>query len=113
MLPKGRKLTRKVFPRHTDANTTWNGEVLRIRAYIKTTPEAHARFAVVVSKKQYSSTADRNLFKRRVFAALLPHLSSFDRLRFGKYVIFPKNSVDTISYTQITRDIEEFVARCS
>ena len=113
MLPRGRTLPRKLFPRHTDAHILWNGGMLRVRCYMKAKPEESARFAIVVSKKQYPSTAARNLFKRRVFGALHGDLSLFDKFRFGRYVIFPKGSVDQISYTDITKDINALIAQCS
>jgi len=111
MLPRERTLTRKLFPRHTDANVLWNGKVLRVRCYVKRSPEVIPRFAVVVSKKQYKTVVERNLFKRRVLSALRAELPSFDRLRFGAYVIFPVVPVTNIVYEDIASDVHALVSR--
>jgi ribonuclease P protein component len=113
MLPKGRKLTRKLFPRHTDASVLWNGTVLRVRCYVKETPEAPPRFAVVVSKKQYKTTASRNLLKRRIFSLVRTNLPLFDKFRFGKYVLFPKIPVESISYDALAQDIAALIKQSS
>lgn len=113
MLPRERTLTRKLFPRHTDANVLWNGAVLRIRCYVKRKPEDIPRFAVVVSKKQYKTTASRNLLKRRVFSLVHENLPLFDKFRFEKYVIFPKVPVEGISYDTLTQDIATLIKQSS
>jgi ribonuclease P protein component len=113
MLPRERLISRKLFPRHTDANVLWNGTVLRIRCYKKTTPEVLPRFAVVISKKQYKTTASRNLLKRRVFSLIHMNLSTLDKFRFEKYVIFPKASVDAISYDALVEDITALIKQSS
>jgi len=111
MLPRERTLTRKLFPHHTDANVLWNGKVLRVRCYVKRSPEVIPRFAVVVSKKQYKTVVERNLFKRRVLSALRAELPSFDRLRFGAYVIFPVVPVTNIVYEDIASDVRALISR--
>lgn len=113
MLPRERTLTRKLFPHHTDANVLWNGNVLRVRCYMKRSPEITPRFAVVVSKKQYKTVVERNLFKRRVLSVLRAELPVFDRLRFGVCVLYPKSPVANISYNDIVADIKELVAQYS
>ena len=113
MLPRTRTLTRKLFPRHTDANVLWNGKMLRIRCYVKRSPESTPRFAVVVSKKQYKTVVERNLFKRRVLSVIRLELPVFDRLRFGTYVIFPMLPVANIPHKGIVADIKELVTQCS
>lgn len=112
MLPRERTLTRKLFPRHTDVNVLWNGTTLRIRCYTKRVPDEKPRFAVVVSKKQYRTIAERNLFKRRVFASLRPELPLLDRCRFGAYVIYPRSSVEHIAYKDIVADTKALIAQC-
>src|SRR3989344_6350583 len=107
MLPRERTLPRKLFPRHTDANVLWNGTVLRVRCYAKRLPEEKPRFAVVVSKKQYQTITERNLFKRRVLSSLCAELPLFDRFRFGAYVIYPRSSVEGITHKDIVIDIKE------
>lgn len=109
MLPKERKLTRKLFPRHTDANIPWNGVVLRIRCYKKNSLDTKPRFAVVVSKKQYKTTASRNLLKRRIFSVIHNNLALFDKFRFGVYVIFPKIPAENITYDAIAQDIAQLI----
>jgi ribonuclease P protein component len=113
MLPRERLISRKLFPRHTDASVLWNGAVLRIRCYPKGTPEATPRFAVVVSKKQYKTTPSRNLLKRRVFSLVQKNLLLFDKSRFGRYVIFPKTPVEGISYTTLAQDIAALIKQLS
>lgn len=98
-----------MFPRHTDANVLWNGVVLRIRCYTKETPEVLPRFAVVVSKKQYKTTASRNQLKRRVFALLYANLPLCDKSRFGKFVIFPKSPVEQISFEALSKDVATLI----
>lgn len=113
MLPRTRTLTRKLFPRHTDANVLWNGKVLRVRCYVKRSPESLPCFAVVVSKKQYKTIVDRNLFKRRALAVIGGELPVIDRLRFGTYVFFPTLPVANISHKDIVVDIKELISQCS
>jgi ribonuclease P protein component len=113
MLPRERLISRKLFPRHTDASVLWNGTVLRIRCYVKETPEALPRFAVVVSKKQYKTTVSRNLLKRRVFSLIQNNLSVIDKFRFGKYVLFPKIPVESISYDALAQDIAALIKQSS
>jgi ribonuclease P protein component len=113
MLPRERLISRKLFPRHTDANVLWNGTVLRIRCYVKETPEALPRFAVVVSKKQYKTSASRNLLKRRVFSLIQNNLLVIDKFRFGKYIIFPKAPVEGISYDVLAQDIAALITQAS
>jgi len=83
--------------------------VLRIRCYAKEKPEAPPLFAVVVLKKQYKTTASRNILKRRVFSVIHNNLSIIDKFRFGKYVIFPKTSVENISYDALAQDIAALI----
>lgn len=112
MLPRGRRISRKLFPRHTDAHVLWRGEVLRVRCVVKTALHKGVRFAVVVSKKSYQTIAERNHFKRQVMAVLGRHLADFDRFRFGGYIISPNIQVGQISYDALSRDILTLVREC-
>jgi ribonuclease P protein component len=96
----------------------WNGVVLRVNCYPRggeeKSPEAApTRFAVVLSKKQYKTTAARNRFKRQVLSLLSLKLNEFDRFRFGRYVIFPKIPAESISFQEITTDISSLITQCS
>lgn len=113
MLPRSRKLAREAFPRRTERYVSWNGTVLRFFSYpygavdVKGHP---ACFAVVVPSRFGKSAVSRNRLKRAVFSSIKDKLSLFDVLPYTKHTIFPLKSVESISESDILRDIEQFLS---
>ena len=107
MIPKLRKLSRVIFPPYTAPKYTWNGMALRIQCYKGKTP-LFARFAVVISKRLYKNTPERNHFKRVVLAEIREKTQYFKGLSFEYYIILPKKPLREIKLEDIYADILGF-----
>lgn len=107
MIPKLRKIKRSLFPHYTAQKYTWVGSALRIQCYKGKTP-IFSRFAVVVSKRSYKNTPERNHFKRVIFAKIRENTEFFEGLPFEYYVILPKKPISEIKISEIIDDISVF-----
>ena len=110
MFSKKQRIPRELFPKYSDTKNTWNGVGLRVCFYKRR--DLNTRFSVVVSKKQYKTIVSRNLFKRRV-------LSEFEKFKqitllgsFDKYIIYPKNPIESVGYKTIESDVYKFINEC-
>lgn len=110
MFPKKQRIPRDLFPKYSDTKNTWHGIALRVCFYNRNNTSTH--FSVVVSKKQYKTIVSRNLFKRRVLSELAILKQAILLGRFDKYIIYPKNSVETIDIKTIKADIHKFINEC-
>ena len=113
MLPQQRKIKRSEFPSFQDKKVQFNGVVLRVQCYERLTSTSPSLFSVIVPKKKYKTVSVRNLFKRRVFSIIEMNITSFDKTRFGKFVISPLVAVDDVSFVAIKEDIKSFVSKLS
>lgn len=104
MLPKLRKISRKVFPPHTAPKHSWVGGALRLSCYKGKIPSSPL-FAVIVSKRFYQNVVKRNQFKRRVFSIISEHDDFLKTLPYTHYVITPKGPIEHISLSVIKEDI--------
>ena len=107
MIPKLRKIKRSLFPHYTAQKYTWVGSVLRIQCYKGKTP-IFSRFAVVISKRSYKNTPERNHFKRFIFAKIRENTDFFNGIPFEYYIILPKKPLSEIKTNEITNDILAF-----
>lgn len=110
MFPKKQRIPRDLFPKHGDTKNTWHGTALRVCFYNRNS--VSTRFSVVVSKKQYKTIVSRNLFKRRVLSEFEVFKQATLLGRFDKYIIYPKNSVETVDIKTIKTDIHKFINEC-
>lgn len=108
MIPKLRKIRRALFPLYTAPKYTWVGSVLRIQCYKGDTAQFPSRFAVVVGKRSYKNTPQRNHFKRVVLSKIRENTQYFDKLPFVNYIILPKKPLSQITLTEIITDITHF-----
>ncbi len=111
MLPRGQRIARDFFPRHTEPSVSWNGAVLRARLYRSPAAIAPPRFSVVVAKKYAKTAVARNRFKRQTYACIAQELKGLGMLRFSRIVIFPKQPLDQIPLTTLLLDITSLIAR--
>ena len=86
------------------------GDALRIQ-YTRTRGGDTARFAVVISKKQYARATKRNKIKRTIFEAIRAHYSFFATQTGVKFVVYPLKKDNVPSFGQIERDIVLFGAQ--
>lgn len=107
MIPKLRKLSRAIFPPYTASKYTWNGSLLRIQCY-KGKISPLSRFAVVISKRFYKNTPERNHFKRLVLAQIREKTDYFKGLSFEHYIILPKKPLAEMKVEEICADILGF-----
>ena len=107
MLPKKSKIDRISFPPHSEKKHIWSGPSLRIYCYPSGSNQKH--FAIVVSKKQFSSHVEKNRFKRRVSDAILTHKNVFDHVPFAKFVFYPTKSVQFLSNKDIRESLTGFL----
>ncbi|OGZ09744.1 MAG: hypothetical protein A3D65_05460 [Candidatus Lloydbacteria bacterium RIFCSPHIGHO2_02_FULL_50_13] len=108
MLPKRHKLSRATFPSRKEQKLSWGGKALRIYAYVSE-QSVVPQFAVVVPKKLCKKAVSRNLFKRRVLAAIRVNMNAFERFSCKKYVVFPKALTNDIPQKSIEEDIRSFL----
>ncbi len=107
MLPKKSKIDRSSFPTHLEKKHIWNGVSLRIYCY--PSGDKKKRFAVVVSKKQFSTHVEKNLFKRRVSEAIVSHKNVFERISFSKFVFYPSKPIASLSNKDIKESLIDFL----
>ena len=109
MLPKTQKLTRVLFPKHTEPKKTWVGDCLRIQ-YSYTNQVSKSRFAVVVSKKIHALAVRRNSIKRAIYEGI-EHCGDILAIGRGmKIVIFPGKKDELLLSDAIVRDLKIFFA---
>jgi ribonuclease P protein component len=104
------KITRSSFPEFTERKNVWTGDVFRVNLYLSKNP-SNSQFAVVLSKKQYTSAAERNLFKRRFFSVIQNNSMLFKNNKYGRFVFFPRQKIQTYTFAQINNDIVQWIAR--
>ncbi len=105
MLPRGQRIAREFFPRHTERSFLWNGAVLRARLYSSEQTGNAPRFSIVVAKKYSKSAVVRNRFRRQVYALIAEQLKVSSPLRVGRFVISPKHAIGEISPELLLSDV--------
>lgn len=108
MLPKSHKITRAIFPKHTDPKKVWIGDGLRIQ-YAHTRTSDTARFAVTVSKKIFASAVKRNQLKRVIFGLIEQNKTLLYRHHGTKFVFFPLKKNGQIVLSLIKKDMLNFL----
>lgn len=106
MLPQSYRIPRRSFPHPQTKMRTWLGTVLKIRSYKGEESTFHT--AIITSKKTYTTKPERNLFKRRVCAALQKHLHKSTHVPCDYVLVFPLIHTKDISFSQIEKDIANY-----
>lgn len=68
------------------------------------------RVSVVISKKIAQHTADRHLFKRRIYD-IVARATKGEPTKKGTYIFFAKKDAHTVSYAQLRDETRELLDR--
>ena len=107
MIPKKLKIGRPSYPSYREQKSLWVGKSIKICCYGET-GATEQLFAVVVSKKQFSTHVQRNYFKRIVFSEIKRTVHVFKNVPFGKFVFYPIGNVEPITTLSIEADVADF-----
>lgn len=101
-----RNIPRILFPSQQTKKIQKNGEYIRFMCYQNTLYKGkEVLFSVVVPKKYYKTTVERNLFKRRIKAVLLNNTKQLNFLPYNMFVVFPLSPLRGISFQRIEKDL--------
>lgn len=103
MLPKSKRLSKEDFE-GIRPKIFFRGQLVDVGYCIPTTNNSGEKFACVISKKTLKNAVDRNKAKRRVFEVLYEFMKE-NRIEKYFYVLYPKKTIHTVSYTDIKKEI--------
>lgn len=85
----------------------WAGKVIKIRFSLL--PLSSSKFAIVTSKKTYTTKPNRNLFKRRLFSLIKQHLHKIELGPHGYFLFFPLIHISKINQLSLKEDVDAFM----
>lgn len=110
MLPKSRRIPRKIFGNLFSKGKRYNSKNFIVYVYPTQKPTDRSIFSFSVSKKVQKSATDRNFLRRRGYSAISKHLSIIKDGNMFLFVYKPKYSKD---FSEIEKDILELLSSIS
>ena len=108
MIPNKLKIGRPSFPSYREQKRVWAGKSIKICCYGEVSAQPQS-FAVVVSKKQFSTHVQRNYFKRIVFNEIKRTMNVFKNTPFDKFVFYPIGNVEPLTPHGVEADVTDFL----
>ena len=105
MLPKNRRISRKLFKPLLESRKYFNSAHFSLRL----ASSDRARIAISVSKKISKSAVVRNKIRRRLYSAMRGILPS---LRGGLYLVIAKSGSEKIRGRELENELKSLVVSC-
>jgi ribonuclease P protein component len=70
------------------------------------TPKEATKYACVIAKKQIKSAVDRNKIKRKIYTIV----GGLEHTMKGFFIIYPKKTINTLSYKRIEEEFDKLFA---
>jgi len=105
MLPKYRRIPRRLFKPLLESRKYFNSEHFSLRVI----PSKEVRIAVSVSKKIYKKAVVRNKVRRRVYSAMRDLISS---LRVGLYLVVAKHGSEKTKGKELKNELKSLIVSC-
>jgi ribonuclease P protein component len=108
MLPRKRRVTRKLFPHVMKQGVLFHSPFTTLRL-LKKAAGTESRFSVVVSKQVAQAAVKRNLIKRRVLAIIHTRVKRITPGFDG--VFFAKKEILALSFKQIEEVVDSLLSK--
>ncbi len=109
MLPKIRRVSRRVFPKNNEEYRSASGDLVSIKVFTGVIDDSKTKISCVVSKKVSAKAVERNLIRRRCYSVFEELLS---RLKGGRRVIvYAKKQIKEANPYEISFEIKNLLSK--
>lgn len=107
MLPKAKRLTKRLFSESFSHSKITSNDYLTLR--YKDNSGFEPKGSVVVSKKVAKNATDRNHLKRQLYEIIEKHLKNTEKPYI--LMIFPKKPSTTLSFIDLEKEVKEVLIK--